>query len=328
MSEPRLERWDQRAAQSADRYLADSSVVARAIREIYGIEAELLPPPPALVATGPLDTVGGLEPGFWLCVSRLLPYKNVDVVLEAVRLRGDTLVVVGDGPERSRLEARAGPGVSFAGKLSDAQLRWCYANCRALVAASYEDFGLTPLEAAAFGRPSVALRAGGFLDTIVEGETGVLFDAPDAKLLRAAMDELDSQQLARGGTRRSGESLFRGALRVPPSGSGRRRGLSRRLIHARPAGEGVSEGAAPPEHPSRSYPENAQIPPDGPRGDVEVVQSLELVEAQLASAGDLPQPGHARPDLESTLRGPVDRVRFGRDERTWARRAPCRRAAR
>ena len=101
--------------------------------------------------------------------------------------------MVGDGPERSRLEARAGPGVSFAGKLSDAQLRWCYANCRALVAASYEDFGLTPLEAAAFGRPSVALRAGGFLDTIVEGETGVLFDAPDAKLLRVAMDDVDSR---------------------------------------------------------------------------------------------------------------------------------------
>ena len=191
---PRLKRWDLRAARSADRYLANSAVVAEAIREIYGIEAEILAPPPALAATGSLDPVAGLEPGFWLCVSRLLPYKNVDAILEAARLRGDRrLVVVGDGPERSRLAALGGRDTSFLGKISDAQLRWCYANCRALVAASYEDFGLTPLEAAAFGRPSVVLRAGGFLDTIVEGTTGVFFEAPEAKLLRVAMDECEDR---------------------------------------------------------------------------------------------------------------------------------------
>ena len=117
MLSPRLRRWDQRAAQSADRYLANSSVVARAIREIYGIEAEVLAPPPALVATGPLDTVGELEPGFWLCVSRLLPYKNVDAVLEAARLRGDrTLVVVGTDPNGRASRRSAGPDTSFAGQ--------------------------------------------------------------------------------------------------------------------------------------------------------------------------------------------------------------------
>ena len=313
---PRLERWDRAAAASAHRYLVVSSAVAGAVRDLYGIEPTILPPPPAIDGVGPQQPVAGLEPGFWLCVSRLLPYKNVDAIVEAARGRADTrLVVVGDGPERSRLDALGGRGVTFLGKVPDAQLRWCYANRRALIAASYEDFGLTPLEAAALGRPSVALRAGGFLDTIVEGQTGVLFDAPDSKHLSAAMDELDSQNwpaeyssLRRSFSPRSTSptAFAKSWQRKPPPADPYRRPPEK--VRRRRG----------PEYSSRSHPENAQIPPDGPRGDVEVVQSLELVEAQLASAGDLPQPGHARPDLESTLRGPVDRVRFGRDERPRA----------
>ena len=84
---------------SADRYLVVSSAVAGTVRDLYGIEPTILPPPPAIDSFGPEQPVAGLEPGFWLCVSRLLPYKNVDAIVEAARGRADTrLVVVGDGP--------------------------------------------------------------------------------------------------------------------------------------------------------------------------------------------------------------------------------------
>jgi glycosyltransferase involved in cell wall biosynthesis len=152
--------------------------MADAIRSTYGLEAEVLPPPPALTPDGPEREVLGLEPGYFLCIARLLPYKNVQVIAEAVGLvPGARLVIVGDGSARSDIESIAGPNVRFLGQVDDATLRWLYRNSLALVSASFEDYGLTPLEAACFGRPSVVLRSGGFLDTVVDGLTGTFFDA-------------------------------------------------------------------------------------------------------------------------------------------------------
>jgi glycosyltransferase involved in cell wall biosynthesis len=176
-----LRSWDQRAAASADRYLTSSSFTAAAIKRVYGIEAEVLPPPPGLTPEGPRAPVPGVAPGFFLCVARLLPYKNVEAVIEAVGSLPDSrLVIVGDGPLRQALEYRAPANVRFVGGVDDAKLRWLYHHSHALVAASHEDYGLTPLEAAAFGRPSVVLRAGGFLDTVRQGVTGLFFDKPSA----------------------------------------------------------------------------------------------------------------------------------------------------
>jgi glycosyltransferase involved in cell wall biosynthesis len=172
--------WDRAAARSADRYLANSSVVADRIAAASGIEAEVLPPPPALTPAGSRKPVGGVKPGFALCVSRLLPYKNVDAIVRAFDAQtGERLVVAGTGPDEGALRAAAGANVTFVGRVTDDQLRWLYANCDLLVAASHEDFGLTPLEAATFGKPSVVLRWGGFLDTVREGETGLFFDHPE-----------------------------------------------------------------------------------------------------------------------------------------------------
>lgn len=193
---PALRAWDRAAALSADRYLVNSTTTARAVRDVYGIEPEVLPPPPALTPDGPVEPVPGLEPGFVLCVARLLPYKNVDVVIDAVRsVPGLRLVVVGDGPDRERLAGRIRDPqrIRLLGRLSDAQLRWCYQACTLLAAASYEDYGLSPLEAAAFGRPTVALRAGGYLDTLVEGATGVFFDAPQAEQVASALEAATMQ---------------------------------------------------------------------------------------------------------------------------------------
>ena len=188
---PRLVRWDRKAAASADRYVTLSEAVRRRIKATYGLDAEVLPPPPAIDPTGPRHQVGGLEPGFFLCVSRLLPYKNISAVTAAfAELPKQRLVVVGTGPERARLQRRAPSNVVFLGTASEARLRWLYESCRGVVAASHEDYGLTPLEGALFGRPCAVLRSGGFLDTVVDGETGLFFDAPEPEAIARTVGRL------------------------------------------------------------------------------------------------------------------------------------------
>jgi len=188
---PPLRRWDRAAAATADRYLANSTIVRDRIRAEYGRDAEVLPPPYSVDPHARGEAVAGIEPGFLLCVSRLMAYKNVGAIVEAVRsLPGEQLVVVGTGPLESSLRATLPANVTLLGRVTDDHLRWLYANAAAVVAASYEDFGLTPLEAAAFGRPVAVLRWGGFLDTTLEGTTGVFFDRPDAASIAAAIREL------------------------------------------------------------------------------------------------------------------------------------------
>jgi glycosyltransferase involved in cell wall biosynthesis len=186
-----LERWDQRAVLSANRYLANSTWIAREIERVYGIEAEVLHPPVTIDAAAPQRPLDQVEPGYILCVSRLLPYKNVEKVIAALaRLGGERLVVVGEGPAEARLRAIAGENVHFTGSVADTELRWLYEHARCLVATSYEDFGLTPIEAAAFGKPTAALRFGGYLDTVREGETGVFFERPDPAEIAAGLSTL------------------------------------------------------------------------------------------------------------------------------------------
>jgi glycosyltransferase involved in cell wall biosynthesis len=188
---PALRRWDRRAAASADRYVVNSHEVRRRVADLYGIVAEVVPPPVDIDPAAGTEEVEGLSPGFLLCVSRLLPYKNVEAVCAAfARMPERQLVVVGAGPLAEAVAASAPPNVTLLGHVSDAELRWLYRESDGLVAASYEDFGLTPLEAAAFGRPTAALRFGGYLDTTVEGETGVFFDEPEPVRIADAVERL------------------------------------------------------------------------------------------------------------------------------------------
>ena len=210
---PTLKRWDRRAAASADTYLANSVHTAGMIESAYGIAAEVVTPPIGLAPGGERRAVPELDGRFSLCVSRLLPYKNVDVLLETYARRPtEQLVVVGSGPLERQLRARAARNVRFLGEVDDAQLRWLYGNASELVAASYEDFGLSPAEAAAFGLPSVVLRFGGYLETVVDGETGVFVDelSPEAFLHgldRARALALEPAAIARHGERFS-EATF------------------------------------------------------------------------------------------------------------------------
>ncbi len=185
-----LARSDARAAASADVYLTNSRAVSARIRDLYGIAAEVVAPPHSLGADGPRQQVDGIDGGYFLCVSRLLPYKNVASVVGAFASLPHQLVVVGDGPVARSLRASATKNVRFLAGVTDAELRWLYASAQAVVAASFEDYGLTPVEASAFGTPSVVLRWGGFLDTVVEDKTGVFFDEPAPAPIAAAVRRL------------------------------------------------------------------------------------------------------------------------------------------
>lgn len=190
---PFLRYWDQRAAAKPELYVANSRVVQDRIRDVYGREAAVFPPPHSVDTGAPCEPVPGLEDfvgpgGHFLVVSRLLPYKNVDQAVEAFRgLDGERLLVIGAGPLGTKLQAELPENVRLASHLSDAQMRWAYSSARAVIAPSYEDFGITPLEGAAWGRPTIALRAGGYLDTIIEGVTGGFIESPTAPAIREAV---------------------------------------------------------------------------------------------------------------------------------------------
>jgi glycosyltransferase involved in cell wall biosynthesis len=196
---PRLRQWDKKSAKTAQQYIAISTVVRERIRDTYGLDSDVVPAPYAVDVTMPKTAIPGLRPGFntdfSLCVSRLLPYKNVDKVIEAFRGKPDRqLIVVGSGPENTRLRSTLPSNVVMMSGLSDAELRWLYSRCSNLVAASYEDFGLTPIEAAAFGKPSAVLRFGGYLDTVIEGVTGEFFAEPTPAAISDALDRVEARR--------------------------------------------------------------------------------------------------------------------------------------
>jgi glycosyltransferase involved in cell wall biosynthesis len=214
---PGLRRWDQRAARSRDRYLAISTAVRDRIRATYGIEADVLFPPTTVLPSGAQQPVGPFGEGFYLLVSRLLPYKNVDKAIDAFRdLPDQRLLVIGRGPEEERLRRGLPANVAILSGVTDDELRWAYAHCVALVAPSLEDYGLTPLEAGAFGKPTLALRDGGYLDTVAEQVTGLFFDRPEAgdiarSVLANRAARWDAEAIVRHGGRFD-EETFRDAI--------------------------------------------------------------------------------------------------------------------
>lgn len=192
-----LRAWDKRAALAADEYVGNSSVVVERIKRVYGINADpLFPPFSPAVAEGGTKGIPALgdewaSGGHFLVVSRLQPYKHVDRVIDAFRdLPNERLLVIGKGPLGDQLRASAPENVRLVEGLSDAQMRWAYAHAKALVAASHEDFGLTPLEAGAHGVPVLALRAGGYLDTVKEGTNGYFFEKAQPADIREAVERL------------------------------------------------------------------------------------------------------------------------------------------
>jgi glycosyltransferase involved in cell wall biosynthesis len=182
-----LKFWDEGAARQPDHFVANSAVVAQRIRRAYGRISEVIHPP--------IDTQrfrpGGDVEDYYVVLSRLTSYKRIDLAVRACTERNKKLFVIGDGPDRKSLEAMAGPTISFLGRASDRDVEYVVARCRALLFPGEEDFGMAPLEVAAAGRPTIAYRAGGALETIVENDTGVFFDQQTSESLGDAIDRFE-----------------------------------------------------------------------------------------------------------------------------------------
>jgi glycosyltransferase involved in cell wall biosynthesis len=194
----RLRRWDRASSARVDRFVAISRHVAARIDRCYGRTAEVIYPP---VDVQRFEVADGGDDGFYLIVSAFVPYKRVDLALQAADRLGRRLLVVGSGPEERRLRALAGPAVEFLGPCSDGEISELYRRCRAVLFPGLEDFGIVPLEAMAAGRPVIAFAGGGALETVVppggdRAPTGLFFSAQTVDALADAMRRLESGAIA------------------------------------------------------------------------------------------------------------------------------------
>lgn len=178
-----LRIWDYAAAQRVDAFVAGSYNAQRRIRKYYGRDSDVVQPP----IDASRFVVSHRAGEYFLVLARLQPYKRLDLAIGACTRLGLPLHVVGEGPDRQRLERMAGPSVRFLGRVPDHMARSELAGCVALLWPGEEDFGLAPLEAQASGRPVIAFRAGGALETIKEGQTGVFFDEQTVDCLASVL---------------------------------------------------------------------------------------------------------------------------------------------
>ncbi|MEM6551190.1 MAG: glycosyltransferase [Planctomycetota bacterium] len=191
-----IRNWDVRSAVGVDKFIANSEFIARRIGKVYRRSAEVIYPP---VNTDAFP-VGEDRSEFYLTVSRLVPYKRIDVLVEAFNKMPDKrLVVVGDGPEREALEKIAEPNITFAGHQPQAEMLRYMQLAKAFLFAAEEDFGIVPVEAMACGTPVIAFGHGGVRESVVEGVTGMFFEEQDAFSLIRAIRRFEAQGLS-GGT--------------------------------------------------------------------------------------------------------------------------------
>jgi glycosyltransferase involved in cell wall biosynthesis len=187
---PRARRFDYGAAQKVDRFIGISTFVAERINRCYGREAEVIFPPVDVTA---FDWTRNAE-NFYLIVGQLVPYKRVDLAITAFNNLRLPLVVIGDGSELSSLRKLAGRTVRLLGWQPFSVIKDHFERCRAFLYPQIEDFGITALEAQAAGRPVIAYRAGGALDTVIEGQTGAFFDQQTTESLVEAVRRFETEQ--------------------------------------------------------------------------------------------------------------------------------------
>ncbi len=212
----RLQAWDRAASERVDHFIAISRHIAGRIRRCYGRDSTVIYPPVSVAPHN--DPVGhaATRRAVYVTVSQLVPYKRVDLIVEAFRrLPGHELVVIGEGPERARIKALAGPNVRMLGNVPDGERDRWLATAAAFVFAAEEDFGLAPLEAQAFGTPVIALAEGGSLETLRglddASPTGVLFGAQTADAIASAILEFEAHR-----SRIAAAACTQNALRFGP----------------------------------------------------------------------------------------------------------------
>jgi glycosyltransferase involved in cell wall biosynthesis len=202
-----LARWDAATAGRVHRFVANSAYVAARIRRYYNRQATVVYPPVDTTFYRPAKQLDA-DPAF-LIVSALVPYKRIDVAIEACRRVGARLTVVGRGPEQARLQTLGGPDVQFLGWRSDQEVRELYQRAPAVLLPGIEDFGMVPVEAQACGTPVVALGLGGACETVVNGATGVLAGDDSPEAFAAALDECRRTRFDRAAIRTNAERFSR-----------------------------------------------------------------------------------------------------------------------
>ena len=210
-----LRAWDVATAAGVTAFAANSAFVARRIARYYGRASTVIPPP----VDTEFFTPGDARPkDFDLVVSALAAYKRIELILDAYRGTGRRLKIVGSGPERERLQRAAPPEAEFLGSVDDRALRELYRDCRVVVMASVEDFGIVPLEAMACGRPAIVFGEGGGPETVIDGVTGLIFRQASAASLRAVVDSLQALSFNRDTLRARAQefrlSAFVGRIRA------------------------------------------------------------------------------------------------------------------
>ena len=204
-----LRMWDVTSSNRADYFIANSRAVARRITRYWGRPAEVVYP---FVDTDYFTPTEG-QKDYFLIVSALVPYKRIDLAIKAFNRRGIPLKIVGQGPEYKKLRKIASSEVEFCGPVKDKELLSLYRGARALLLPGEEDFGITPLEAQACGVPVIAYGRGGALDTVIQGETGVLFDEASEKALLDALDNFSritfNRQTIRGNALAFSREIFK-----------------------------------------------------------------------------------------------------------------------
>jgi glycosyltransferase involved in cell wall biosynthesis len=204
-----LKIWDESAARQPDQFIANSQAVAERIWDVYRRRAVVIHPPIDVERFA----LSSEHDGSYLILSRLVSYKRIDLAIEACNRMQRRLIVIGDGPDRRRLAALAGPTVSLLGRLSDREVETYVAKCRALLFPGEEDFGMAPLEVAAAGKPTIAYRGGGALETIEPGVTGVLFSTQDAAGVASGIEDLEGRTWSSAVLRRHAQLFDKAVFR-------------------------------------------------------------------------------------------------------------------
>jgi glycosyltransferase involved in cell wall biosynthesis len=187
-----LRVWDQTSSMRVDHFIANSPVVADRICKYYRRDAVVIPPP---VEASRFTFDPTIRPeDYFLIVSRFMPYKRIDLAIEACNQLQLPLVIIGSGRDENRLKRLAGPSIRFTGRLSDQEVLYYYAHCRALILPGEEDFGITPLEAQASGRPVIAYAAGGAMASVVDNVTGTFFHKQTVESLVEVLASFDEQR--------------------------------------------------------------------------------------------------------------------------------------
>lgn len=183
-----LRRWDHAAAQRVNHFIAISTAIQERIKRYYQRDSIIIYPPVETTRFEPSSQVDD----YFLILSRLIPYKRIDLAVQAATRLGLPLKIGGKGRDLERLQEMAGPTVEFLGYVPDEDVPELMARCKAFLFPGLEDFGITPVQAQAAGRPVIAYRGGGALDTVIPGKTGVLFDEMTVDSLTTALELFDA----------------------------------------------------------------------------------------------------------------------------------------